>query len=186
MVNTPVKKLTKAEFWTMADAADLTYELIDGVPIAKMSPKYFHVKSTLNLVRILDKWSNGKGRLGIEWAIDLTDDFTPVPDLIYISFDRLPITWEENAACPVAPELAIEIISPGQTFGQMTQKASSYLDNGVLRVWVVDPSARSLTVFYPDAAPITHTGDSLSERLRQRLIADALFPELSIVTNQLF
>jgi Uma2 family endonuclease len=140
----------------------------------------------LNLVRILDKWSNGRGRLGIEWAIDLTDDFTPVPDLIYISFDRLPITWEENAACPVAPELAIEIISPGQTFGQMTQTASLYLDNGVLRVWVVDPSAQSLTVFYPDAAPITHTGDSLSERLRQRLISDSLFPELSIVTNQLF
>jgi Uma2 family endonuclease len=178
MVNTPVKKLTKAEFWTMVDAADLTYELIDGMPIAKMSPKYFHAKSTLNLVRILDKWSNGRGRLGIEWAIDLTDDFTPVPDLIYISFDRLPITWEENTACPVAPELAIEIISPGQTFGQMTQKASRYLDNGVLRVWIVDPSAQSLTVFYPDAAPITHTGD--------RLIADSLFPELSIVTNQLF
>ncbi len=178
MVNTPVKKLTKAEFWTIADGDDRTYELIDGIPVAKISPKYFHAKSRLNLVRILDRWSDGRGRLGIEWAIDLTDDFTPVPDLIYISFDRLPITWEENAACPIAPELAIEIISPGQTFGQMTQKASSYLTNGVLRVWVIDPSAQSLTVFYPDAAPITHTGD--------RLITDPIFPELSIVTNQLF
>jgi Uma2 family endonuclease len=178
MVNTPVKKLTKAEFWTMADAADLTYELIDGVPIAKMSPKYFHSRSTGKIFALLNDWATNRGRVGIEWAIDLTDDFTPVPDLIYISFDRLPITWEENAACPVAPELAIEIISPGQTFGQMTQKASSYLNNRVLRVWVIDPSAQSLTVFYPDAAPITHTGD--------RLITDPIFPELSIVTNQLF
>jgi Uma2 family endonuclease len=91
MVNTPLKKLTKTEFWAIADTADRTYELIDGIPIVKMSPKYFHAKSTLYLVRILDKWSEGRGRLGIEWAIDLTDDFTPVPDLLYISFDKLPI-----------------------------------------------------------------------------------------------
>jgi Uma2 family endonuclease len=178
MVNTPTQKLTKAEFWAIADAADVTYELIDGTPTTKMSPKYFHAKSTLQLVRILDSWSNGRGRLGIEWSIDLHDDFTPVPDLLYISFDKLPITWQENAACPVAPELAIEIISPGQTFGQMTQKASSYLTNGVLRVWVIDPTAQSLTAFYPDAAPITYSGT--------QIISDPIFPDLSITTNQLF
>ena len=178
MVDTLVKKLTKAEFWEIADAADITYELIDGVADAKMSPKYFHAKSTLLLVKIIDRWSDGRGRLGIEWAIDLNDNYSPVPDLLYISFDRLPITWEENDACPVAPELAIEIISPGQTFGQMIQKASIYLNNGVLRVWIIDPSTKSLTVFYPDVAPITYTGE--------QLISDPIFPELSIVTSQLF
>jgi Uma2 family endonuclease len=178
MVNTPVKKLTKAEFWAIADSSDRTYELIDGVSIAKMSPKYFHAKSTLQLVRILDQWSDGRGRLGIEWAIDLNDDYTPVPGLMYVSFDRLPITWQENVACPIAPELAIEIISPGQTFCQMIHKASIYLSNNVLRVWIIDPSAQSLTVFYPDAAPITYTGD--------RIIFDPIFPELSMITSQLF
>ena len=178
MADTLTKKLTKDEFWAIADTANVTCELIDGAVVTKVSPKYFHAKSTLNLVRILDRWSDGKGRLGIEWAIDLTDDFTPVPDLLYVSFDRLPITWQENLACPVAPELTIEIISPGQSFGQMIQKASIYLDNHVLRVWVIDPSAQSLTVFCADRAPITYTGD--------RVISDPLFPELSIVTSQLF
>jgi Uma2 family endonuclease len=178
MVNTTVKKLTKAEFWTIADATDRTYELINGVAVAKMSPKYFHAKSTLQLVRILDQWSDGRGRLGIEWAIDLCEDFTPVPDLIYVSFERLPIAWQENEACPVAPELAIEIISHGQTFGQMMQKAGSYLAGGVLRVWVIDPTAQSVTVFYPDRVPMTYAGDSA--------IVDPLFPDLSIVTKELF
>jgi Uma2 family endonuclease len=178
MVNTPTKKLTTAEFWEIADAADLTYELIDGIAIAKMSPKYFHSRSTGTIYTTLTAWGHSRGRVGIEWAIDLSDNFTPVPDLIYISFDRLPITWQENAACPVAPELVIEIISPGQTFGQMIQKASSYLAGGVLRVWVVDPTAQSLTVFYPDAAPITHTGE--------QIVTDSIFPDLSIVTSQLF
>jgi Uma2 family endonuclease len=178
MVDTLIKKLTKAEFGVIADAADITYELIDGIAVAKMSPKYFHAKSTLHLVRILDRWSDGRGRLGIEWAIDLNETFTPVPDLSYVSFDRLPLTWQENEACPVAPELAIEIISPGQTFGQMIQKASVYLHNNVLRVWIIDPSAQSLTVFYADAAPVTYAGE--------QIISDPIFPELSIVANQLF
>ena len=34
MVDTLTKKLTKAEFWAIADAADITYELIDGIAIA--------------------------------------------------------------------------------------------------------------------------------------------------------
>jgi Uma2 family endonuclease len=178
MVDTLFKKLTKAEFWAIADAADITYELIDGVAVAKMSPKYFHARSTGKLYAILNDWAVNCGRVEIEWAIDLTETYSPVPDLSYISFNRLPPTWEENAACPVAPELAIEIISPGQTFGQMIQKASIYLSNNVLRVWIIDPSAKSLTVFYADAAPVTYTGE--------QLISDPIFPELSIVTSKLF
>ena len=178
MVDTLTKKLTKAEFWVIADAADITYELIDGVAIAKMSPKYFHSRATGKLYAILNDWAVNCGRVGIEWAIDLTDDFTLVPDLLYVSFDRLPVTWAENTACPIAPELAIEIISPGQTFGQMIQKASIYLNNDVLRVWIIDPSTQSLTVFYPDIAPITYTGE--------QIISDPIFTALSIVTSQLF
>jgi Uma2 family endonuclease len=172
------KKLTKSEFWSLADASDLTYELIDGVAVPKMSPKYFHSRSTLALVNILNLWSDGRGRIGIEWAFDLSEDFTPVPDLLYVSFDRLPESWNENAACPVPPELAIEIISPGQTFGQMTQKASYYLTGGVLQVWVVDPEAKSVTVFYPDRAPKTYMNDAV--------ITDELFPELAVAVDRLF
>jgi Uma2 family endonuclease len=178
MVNTETKKLTKAEFWALADAADLTYELIDGIAVPKISPKYFHARSARKILHMLEAWAQDRGRAEMEWAFDLSDGDTPVPDLIYVSFDRLPASWNENAACPVPPELAIEIISPGQTFGQMTQKASNYLTGGVLQVWVVDPAATSVTVFYLDRAPITYMGDGV--------ITDDLFPELSIALDQIF
>ncbi|WP_157260028.1 Uma2 family endonuclease [Chamaesiphon minutus] len=103
MIATTTKKLTKAEFWALADASDLTYELIDGIAVSKTSPKYFHSRSTLALVNILNLWSDGRGRVGIEWAFELNEHFTSVPDLIYVSFDRLPESWNENAACPVPP-----------------------------------------------------------------------------------
>jgi Uma2 family endonuclease len=186
MIATKIKKLTKVEFWELADASDLTYELIDGIAVAKMSPKYFQARSARRILNILDEWAKDRGRAEMEWAFDLSDDYTPVPDLIYVSFDRLPESWNENAACPVSPELAIlfqrgyanEIISPGQTFGQMTQKASSYLAGGVLQVWVVDPAAQSITVFYPDRAPKTY--------MNSQVITDDLFPGLSIEIDRLF
>ncbi len=175
---TTTKKLTKAEFWALADASDLTYELIDGLAVPKMSPKYFHARSARRILNILQEWGKDRGRAEMEWAFDLNDNYTPVPDLIYVSFGRLSESWNENAACPVAPELAIEIISPGQTFGQMIQKASNYLTGNVLRVWVVDPAAKSVTVFYPDRAPMTYMGGGV--------ITDDLFPELSVEIDRLF
>lgn len=178
MLASTTKKLSKAEFWALADASDLTYELIDGIAVPKMSPKYFHARAARRILNILEEWSRDRGRAEIEWAFDLRQDFTPVPDLIYVSFDRLPESWNENAACPVTPELAIEIISPGQTFGQMTQKAGYYLTGGVLQVWVVDPEAKSVTVFYPDRAPITYMENSI--------ITDDLFPGLSVEIDRLF
>ncbi len=179
MIQTTVQQLSKEEFWSLAESAeDVSYELIDGVAIPKMSPKYFHSHSASNILIMLRAWAKLRGRVEMEWAFELNENSTPVPDLLYVSFDRLPATWKENAACPVAPELAIEIISPGQTFGQMNQKASQYLAGGVLRVWVVDPVAQSVTVLYPDAAPITYQ-DS-------QKISDPLFPELEIVTKDFF
>jgi Uma2 family endonuclease len=178
MVNTTPKKFTKAEFWAFADAADTTYELTNGRAVPKMSPKYFHARAARKILHILAEWAKDRGRAEMEWAFDLSDDHTPVPDLIYVSFDRLPESWNENAACPVSPELAIEIISPGQNFGQMIQKASVYLTGGVLQVWVVDPVVKSVTVFYPDRSPQTYVGDSV--------IQSDIFPELSIGLDQIF
>jgi Uma2 family endonuclease len=115
-----------------------------------------------------------------ELAITLTrngQSWVPTPDLLYISNERLLADWAEDGACSVPPDLAIEIISPGQTFGQLAAKARAYLDANVLRVWVVD-STRSVTVFYPDAPPQTYIGDTL--------LTDPLFEGLAFTAEQVF
>jgi Uma2 family endonuclease len=86
--------------------------------------------------------------------------------MTYVSYRLLPADWLKDEACPIAPELVIEIISPGQTFAEMTEKATDYLQAGVLRVWVVDAKAKAITVFYPDAPPQTKRGnDTLADSL---------------------
>jgi Uma2 family endonuclease len=171
-------KLSKAEFWQLADHSDITYELIKGEAIPKMSPKYFHSRVTLRLARILADCLETHGRVGVEWAFDLNDDSTPVPDLIYVSFERLSMEWHENLACPVAPDLAVEIISPGQSFGQLASKAQSYLAAGVQQVWIIDPQVQSLTIMYPDQAPET--------LLASAIIPSHFLPGIEITIDQLF
>lgn len=175
-------QLTLQEFLNLPPGeGDVTYELVNGQAIPKMSPKKFHSKLTRALLNLIEELCEGKGEVYPELAVALTRrgrDWAPTPDLLYISNERLPADWEEEGACSVPPDLVIEIISPGQTFGQMAAKAKDYLDAQILRVWVVDSKARSITVFYPDAPPQTFMGDEL--------LTDSLFEGLEFTVEQLF
>lgn len=180
MVQSLTQPLTLTAFLALPES-DTAYELIDGQAVPKMSPKFFHASVQKNLLFLLDPWSQGRGRVEPEWAITLKrngKDWVPVPDLLYISYDRLAADWLEDTACPVPPELVIEIISPGQTFGEMTEKATDYLAAGVLRVWVLDAQARSITAFLPESLPKTYRGASA--------IADTLLPDLKLTPQQIF
>jgi Uma2 family endonuclease len=181
ILQTP-KELTLLEFLNLPPGeGDITYELIDGQAIPKMSPKFFHAKLTHTLLNFIEQWNEEQGLVCPEWAVKLTRqgrDWIPTPDLLFISSARLPANWNENEACPVPPDLVIEIISPGQTFGQMAAKAEDYLVAKVLRVWVVDSQARSITVFYADAPPKTYMGDEL--------LTDSLFSGLEFTVEQVF
>jgi Uma2 family endonuclease len=161
-------QLTLEEFLTLSQE-DITYELINGEAVPKLLPKRFHSKLTLTLAMLLVQWAQNSGEVGVEWAVTLMRngrDWVPIPDLLYISYTRLNRDSVMDEACPVSPELAIEIISPDQTFAEMTEKATDYLKAGVLRVWVVDAKAKAMTIFYPDAPPQTKRGnDTLADSL---------------------
>lgn len=173
-------RLTLKEFLAMPES-DITYELVEGEAIPKMSPKRFHSRVTGALYTLLNQWCPQRGEVNPEWAIALKrqgEDWVPVPDLTYVSYQRLPVEVMEDEACPVPPELVIEIISQGQRFGQLVKKATDYLEAGVSRVWIIDPQARSITVFYPDAPPRTYTKDEL--------LTDSLLEGLRLTPQQIF
>jgi Uma2 family endonuclease len=129
----------------------------------------------------LSAWAQGKGRVVIGYALKLTknkQDWVPVADLVYVCYENLAADWLKDEACPVPPELVIEIISPGQTFGEMIEKATDYLKAQVKRVWVIDSRAKTVTIFYPDATPQTKRG--------QERLEDSLFLGLQITPEQIF
>lgn len=180
MVQTIGKKLSIEEFFALSKGNG-RYELIDGEAIPKVSPERFHAGTQKALLMLLNDWAQQHGHFYPEWAVILKrrgEDWVPIPDLAYISYNRLSANWQEDEACPTPPDLAIEIISPDQSFGEMAEKATDYLTAGVLRVWVIDPRARSITVFYPDAPPRTWTGNTV--------LTDALLEGLELTAQQVF
>ena len=56
---------------------------------------------------------------------------------------------------PIAPDLAVEVLSPSNTPDEMAIKVDNYLRAGVI-VWVVNPDPQRVTVHRPDAAPKTY------------------------------
>jgi Uma2 family endonuclease len=166
-------------FLTSPEASDRS-ELINGQVIPKVAPKRFHSKTQRALLRLLEDWGDDKGEIGVEWAVQLTRNdqpWVPVPDLSFTYRDRLPADIAD-VACPVPVDLAVEIISPDQTFGMMAEKATDYITAGVTRVWIVDPISQTITIFAPGTLPVTYRGD--------RTMADAHLPDLTLTAQVVF
>jgi Uma2 family endonuclease len=182
MNRTATSKLSLDDFLSLPESDD-RYELVNGELKPKVSPKFKHSKTQGRLYRLLDDWCEQQqiGRVLPEWGVVLQrsgNDWVPVPDLTYVSYQRLSPEWDEDAPCPVLPELVIEIISPGQSFGELTEKAEDYLNAEIDRVWVVDPQAQSVTIFRKDRGFETLRND--------QLINDSLLPELELRVAYLF
>lgn len=69
------------------------------------------------------------------------------PDVAFVSRDRLPPPRESIGFGRLAPDLAVEIVSPSNTALEILEKTEDYLDAGTRLVWVVEPRRRSITVY---------------------------------------
>jgi Uma2 family endonuclease len=77
-----------------------------------------------------------------------------MPDIAYISWDRLPGRQRPTEPVwDVAPNLAIEILSPLNTPGEMRRKRDDFFATDVQLVWEIDPVARTVAVFTRPDAP---------------------------------
>lgn len=75
------------------------------------------------------------------------------PDLAFTSWERLGRRGVSNETISdVAPELAVEVLSPSNTPAEMARKREEYFRAGVLLVWIIDPENRAAAVYTaPDA-----------------------------------
>jgi Uma2 family endonuclease len=121
-------------------------ELIDGRLVQKMSPYGLHSRVQGAVVSALRQWADarGRGRVGPEWDYDLTPpgDRTHrlVPDVAYLSYDRVSYDDENAAQVPkVAPNVAFEILSDGQTLETSQRRIEIFLQSGAEAVILIEP-----------------------------------------------
>ena len=85
------------------------------------------------------------------------------PDLSFVSKGRIPAEGIPVTFWPGAPDLAVEVISPGNTRREIEEKTSEYLMAGTRVVWVINPKQRTVTVHRADSAPLKLTEDDRLE-----------------------
>lgn len=82
------------------------------------------------------------------------------PDAAFVRSDRLRTL--SGGFVPLAPDLAVEVLSPSDRLADALAKVKMYLDAGVLLVWLVDPLSQTVTIFRPNATPTKlGVGDTL-------------------------
>lgn len=85
-----------------------------------------------------------------------------VPDASFVRANRLPKEGIGPGLLRLAPDLAIEVLSPSETASELQEKLDDYRACGTPLIWVVDPVRRSMAVYASNAAARwLHEGDTL-------------------------
>jgi Uma2 family endonuclease len=74
-------------------------------------------------------------------------DTVRAPDVAFVTRTRIEEAGEFEGFWPGAPDLAIEVISPGDSYTEVEEKVQEYLNAEARAVWVVDPRRRTITVY---------------------------------------
>lgn len=94
------------------------------------------------------------------------------------SFEGLPRKYSE-----IPPRLAALVLSPRDRADQVMHKITDYLRNGVALVWLIDPNARTVTVYRPNKRPVVYreneelTGEDILPGFRCRVADFFYMPE---------
>ncbi len=99
------------------------------------------------------------------------------PDVSFIAKARMAVV--PRGHCKIAPDLAVEVISPNDTFAEIDIKIDEYLKAGVKLVWVVVPETRTVHIHRPDGSTQTLRG-------RDELSGEDVIPGFKCVIADLF
>lgn len=85
------------------------------------------------------------------------------PDVSFVRKGRFPQDRIPKGYIRIAPDLAVEVLSPNDLADEVETKVEEYLDAGVRLVWVISPKAETVTVYRADRSAVKlHEADELS------------------------
>jgi Uma2 family endonuclease len=95
------------------------------------------------------------------FVLETNPDHVRAPDAAFVGKARLS-QGLTGKYFPGAPDLAVEVVSPGDTASEVQDKIQDWLTHGARLVWVVDPKTRTVTVYRPDGtANVLKAADTL-------------------------
>lgn len=140
-------------------------ELVWGVVREPPSPFAPHQRVTTRIVTLLDQHAR-EHDLGtvlvapMDVVLDEEKALVVQPDIMFMSHERESIIRDFVRG---APDLVVEITSPGTARYDRTEKVGFYRTYGVRECWLVDPQQQAVTVvdLSPDGASVQYQGNAI-------------------------
>lgn len=180
-----VKQLTTAEdLWNMPEVPGRQFELVNGVLVEMPGAGGLHGLIAALLVRGLGSFVD-EARLGLvftdatSYILRREPDLVRIPDASFVSWARIPPEGVPEGFISGAPDLAIEIVSPGDSAQDVYDKVHQYLDAGTLMVWVLWPRYQAVTLYRIDGSVQELSGADFLE-------GDDVLPGFRIPVSTLF
>lgn len=129
-------------------------ELIDGVLVVRESAGFTHGEVAARLAAALVSYvyPRNLGRVfGAEtgFTLRINPDTVRAPDVAFVSRERM--SDQPTAGFGIGgPDLAVEVLSPGDRPGEVREKTRAWLEAGARLVWNVDPERRTARIHRPD------------------------------------
>ena len=161
---------------------DKQVELVKGVLVVRELPGLRHARVAVDLTLRLGVLvrEGALGRVYAEAGFKLASDPDTVrgPDIAFIGRDRIPDP-EPTGFAHFAPDLVVEVMSPGDRAGELLAKVAEWLSAGTRLVWVLDPARRVARVYRDDGTEQILAAD-------ESLDGGEVVPGFSFPLNEIF
>jgi Uma2 family endonuclease len=132
-------------------------EVLDGEKLPDMSPYYVQGQLAVRIGAQLDEWAGDHGGVGVEvrfYFLRADGKWSSLlPDVKYTSYARVPRGMADTSQRPrVAPDIAVEILSPSDRPGRTQRKVDTYLEFGATLVLVLHPVKRRIRLYRADGS----------------------------------
>jgi len=172
-------RLTYEEFLELPEPEAGYYELDEGELIIVSPPKPKHGFICDKLIRRLADFvdATGLGKIVSSVGFRLYGNVVRAPDVALISREQMK-DLDPDDYVDGAPALAIEVISPTDSFEDISKKVDQHLAGGALSVWIIIPKTRKVEIYGPNPSRIV-----LDNR---EIITDPVLPGFSLRVSELF
>ena len=145
--------VTAGAFWRLPDTG-APRELVRGQVTELVPPGGRHGAIAAVVATLLRSWAKraGGGYVGVEagYVLARGPDTVRAPDVSYVRADRIPSGGVPEGFWDLAPDLAVEIVSPGESAEQVREKVCDFLHAGTPLVWTLYPRTGQVIVHTPD------------------------------------
>jgi Uma2 family endonuclease len=155
-MSTEARLITAEDLWNMP--GDQRRELVRG-QLRVMAPSGGEHGAIINNLAFVLTSHVRRARLGVVFGAETGFVLARDPDVVrgadvaFVRTARIPTTGIPKKFWEGAPDLAVEVLSPGDSLDEIEEKVDDYLRANTPLIWVVNPRRKTITIYRQNAKP---------------------------------